>query len=100
MAQKTKQQPEQAAKEQAVAQKNKEKMPLGKINYIMIVVCLVLIALGFFLMGGSSNEGEVFNTDVFNSTRTVVAPFITFLGFILMVPAILYRGKSKKQEEL
>lgn len=75
-----------------------EKMPLNKLNYIMIAVCLFLIALGFFLMSGSSNEGATFNNDVFSSTRTVVAPFITFLGFILMVPAILYRGKNTKEE--
>ncbi|MBQ3325040.1 MAG: DUF3098 domain-containing protein [Muribaculaceae bacterium] len=73
-------------------------MPLGKMNYIMIAVCVLLIAVGFFLMSGSSNEGATFNNDVFNSTRTVVAPFITFLGFILMVPAILFKGKNTKQE--
>ena len=76
-----------------------EKMPLSKMNYIMIAVCLILIAVGFFLMGGSTNDGATFNNDVFNSTRTVVAPFITFLGFILMVPAILYRGKCNKEVE-
>ena len=76
-----------------------EKMPLNKMNYIMIAVCLILIAVGFFLMSGSPNEGATFNNDVFSSTRTVVAPFITFLGFILMVPAILYRGKNNKEVE-
>ena len=76
----------------------KESMPLGKINYIMIALCLLLIAVGFFMMSGSSNEGDTFNADVFSSTRTVVAPFITFLGFILMVPAILFKGKNTKQE--
>lgn len=76
-----------------------EKMPLNKLNYIMIGVCLFLIVVGFFLMSGSSNEGPTFNNDVFSSTRTVVAPFITFMGFILMVPAILYRGKSDKNVE-
>ena len=76
-----------------------EKMPLNKMNYIMIAVCLLLIAVGFFLMSGSPNEGATFNNDVFSSTRTVVAPFITFLGFILMVPAILYRGKNNKEVE-
>ena len=76
------------------ANNQKERMPLGKINYIMIAACLILIALGFFLMSGSSNEGSTFNNDVFSNTRTVVAPFITFLGFILMVPAIIFRGKK------
>ena len=74
-----------------------EKMPLGKMNYIMIGVCILLIAVGFFLMSGSSNEGSTFNNDVFSSTRIVVAPFITFLGFVLMVPAILWHGKKTQE---
>lgn len=76
-----------------------EKMPLGKINYIMMGVCILLIAVGFFLMSGSSNEGSNFNSDVFSSTRIVVAPFITFLGFILMVPAILWHGKKTQETD-
>ena len=81
------------------AEKRRESLPLCKVNYIMIAACLVLIALGFMLMSGSSNTGATFNTDVFNSTRIVVAPFITFLGFLLMVPAILYRGKKNNEVE-
>ncbi|MBR2145965.1 MAG: DUF3098 domain-containing protein [Muribaculaceae bacterium] len=77
----------------------KETLPLNKMNYIMMGVCLFLIVLGFFLMSGSSNEGSTFNADVFSSTRIVVAPLITFLGFVLMVPAILYRGKNNKEIE-
>ena len=72
-----------------------EAMPLNKINYVMIAICLCLIALGFFLMSGSSNSGDTFNADVFNNTRTVVAPSITLLGFVLLVPAILIGGKKK-----
>lgn len=71
----------------------KEPMPMGKINYILMGVSLLLIVIGFILMSGSSNEGDTFNYDVFNSTRIVVAPFITFLGFLCMIPAILYKGK-------
>ncbi len=71
----------------------KEPMPMGKINYILMGVSLLLIVIGFILMSGSSNEGDTFNYDVFNSTRIVVAPFITFLGFLCMIPAILYKGR-------
>lgn len=85
-----------APKVNVQSSKDTETMPLGKMNYIMIGICLFLIALGFFLMSGSSNEGSTFNNDVFSSTRIVVAPFITFLGFILMVPAIIYRGKKNE----
>lgn len=76
----------------------KEVMPLGMINYILIGVSLLLIVLGFILMSGSSNEGSTFNNDVFSSTRIVIAPFITFLGFLLMVPAILIKTGKKAED--
>ena len=74
-------------------------MPLSKINYILIGACMILIVLGFILMCGSANEGSKFNADIFSNTRTVVAPTITFIGFVLMVWAILYRPKGGKKEE-
>ena len=69
-------------------------MPLGKINYVLIAACVLLIVVGFALMSGSANEGPTFNADIFSTRRIVVAPFITFLGFVLMPVAILFRGKS------
>lgn len=101
-----KQKAEQGANKAKVAnqrpnqsQNTKESMPLGKVNFIMIALSLLLIVVGFFLMTGSSNEGSTFNYDVFNSTRIVVAPFITFVGFLLMVPAILYKGRKEDDNE-
>lgn len=73
--------------------KNQENRPLGKINFILVAVCLLLIVVGFALMGGSANEGDTFNYDIFNSTRTVVGPFIAFAGFVLMAFAIIFKKK-------
>ena len=70
-------------------------LPLGKTNFVLIGVCIVLIVVGFAMMHGRSNQGATFNGDIFNSTRTVVAPFITFVGFVLMVVAIMFKGKKK-----
>lgn len=81
------------AKEIKQSESQKQEMPLGKINYIMMAVCLVLIVIGLCLMAGSANQGETFNYDIFNSTRTTVGPMIALLGFVLMAPAILYRKK-------
>lgn len=72
----------------------KESMPMGKMNYILMGVSLFMIVLGFILMSGSSNEGSTFNDAVFSNTRIVVAPLITFAGFLCMIPAILYKGKK------
>ena len=81
------------AKEIKQSESQKQEMPLGKINYIMMAVCLVLIVIGLCLMAGSANQGDTFNYDIFNSTRTTVGPMIALLGFVLMAPAILYRKK-------
>lgn len=79
--------------------KSKEVMPLGKINYIMIAVCVALIMLGFYLMTGSANTGSTWNEDVFNSTRTVVGPMVALAGFTLMIFAIIFKKKNCNNQE-
>ena len=70
--------------------------PLGKINFILMGVCLVLIIIGFWLMTGSANVGDKFNKDLFETSRVTTGPFIAFLGFVLMAFAIIYRKKDNK----
>ena len=62
--------------------------PLGKINFILMGVCLVLIIIGFWLMTGSANVGDKFNKDLFETSRVTTGPIIAFLGFVLMAFAI------------
>ena len=71
--------------------------PLGKINFILMGVCLVLIIIGFWLMTGSANVGDTFNKDLFESSRVTTGPIIAFLGFVLMAFAIIYRKKDNHQ---
>ena len=73
--------------------------PLGKINFIFMGISLLLIVIGFWLMTGSANVGETFNEDIFESRRISTGPIISFLGFVLMAFAIIYRKKDNKQEE-
>lgn len=72
-------------------------MPLSKTNFILMACCLALIVVGLWLMTGSANTGSTFNYDIFESRRTIVGPTIALLGFVLMCPAILYRGKKKPE---
>ena len=74
---------------------NKVTYPLGKINFILMGICLLLIVTGFSLMTGSANVGETFNYDIFESRRITTGPIIAFLGFVLMAFAIIYRKKDK-----
>ncbi len=70
--------------------------PLGKINFILMAVCLLLIIIGFWLMAGSANTGDKFNNDLFETSRVTTGPIIAFLGFVLMAFAIIYRKKDAK----
>lgn len=72
--------------------------PLVKINFILMGVSALLIVAGFLLMlGGSSTETE-FNPDIFSTRRIVVGPTISFIGFLFMAFAIIYRPKDKVSE--
>ena len=72
--------------------------PLGKINFILMGICLLLIVIGFWLMTGSANTGDTFNKDLFESSRITTGPIIAFLGFVLMAFAIIFRKKDKDND--
>ena len=68
-----------------------------KINYIIMLAGIVLLALGYiFLSGGGSDDPNVFNPAMFNARRLFVAPILIVLGLIAEIVAIMYKGKSKK----
>ena len=68
---------------------------LHRVNYIIMAIAFVLIVLGFILMAGSSCTMTEFNPDVFNLRRTVIAPTLSFIGYLLMVLGIMLTQKDK-----
>lgn len=69
--------------------------PFSKINFWMMGVCVALIIIGFLLMSGGGSTDESFNPEVFSTRRIVVGPLLSFLGFLFMAFAIIYRPKNK-----
>jgi hypothetical protein len=70
-------------------------MPFGKQNYLILLVGLVLIALGFVLMiGGGSTDPDVFNEKMFNFQRITLAPILVLAGFVVEIVAIFWRNKK------
>ena len=68
---------------------------LGKLNFLLIAVAVVLIVVGFMLMsGGGSTDGVSFNPEIFSKRRIAVAPIVTMVGFILMVFGILVSDRK------
>ena len=79
--------------------KGKVTYPLGKINFILMGICLLLIIIGFWLMTGDANEGATFNKNIFETSRVTTGPIIALLGFVLMAFAIIYRKKDKNPDQ-
>ncbi len=67
-----------------------------KINYIIMIAGIVLLALGYiFLTGGGSDDPNVFNEAMFDGRRLYLAPILIILGLITEIVAIMYKGKEK-----
>ena len=65
-----------------------------KINYILLVIGLVIIVVGFILMSGDSTTEEAFNSDIFSDMRIKVAPMVCLFGFLFEIVAILWPAKA------
>ena len=67
----------------------------GKKNYVIMLIGIAIIALGFILMsGGGSNNPDVFNPDIYDFRRIRLAPTLVLIGLAVQIYAIL--SKSKK----
>lgn len=74
----------------------KSQQPFSKVNFIFMGICLLLIVLGFVLMSGAGSSVEAgFNPDIFSTRRIVIGPLLSFLGFLFMSVAIIYKPKKK-----
>ncbi len=66
----------------------------GTINYILMGVGILLLALGYiFLAGGGSDDPNVFNPAMFDTRRLYVAPILIVLGFVVEIVAIMFKKK-------
>ena len=67
------------------------------INYILMVVGIVILAIGYYLLsGGGSDDPNTFNPDMFDDRRLVAAPILIVLGFAVEIFAIMFKGKKKE----
>ena len=75
--------------------KVKETFLFEKKNYLIMVIGLVIIALGFILMsGGGSEDPNVFNEEIYNFRRIRLAPTLVLIGFAIEIYAILAKPKK------
>jgi len=70
---------------------------LGKENIRLLAIGFLIIIVGFALMiGGKSNDPNVFNKEIFNFQRITLAPIVVMVGFIFEIYAIMKKPGSEK----
>ena len=76
---------------------NVNSFALSKINYILIAIAFALVIIGFILMAGESSTPENYNPEILSWRRIVLGPTISFMGFVAIVFAIMYKGKKENK---
>ena len=72
-----------------------------KKNYMFLVAGIALICLGYLLMmGGGSDDPNVFNPEIFGAQRITVAPITCLLGFASIVVAIMWKDKNNAPSDI
>lgn len=66
----------------------------GKKNYLLVAIGVILIVVGFLLMTGPGSTETTFEPDIFSVRRIKVAPVVCFVGFILMIYAVMKKPKN------
>lgn len=62
-------------------------------NYKWVLIGLACIVLGFILMiGGGSNDPNVFSEGIFSFRRMTLAPILVLTGYAIEIYAIMKKG--------
>ncbi len=75
-----------------------DKMAITPKGLKLLLVGLIVMISGYILMmGGGSDDPEVFNYAMFDFQRLVAAPIVIILGVVIEIIAIMgVRGKKEE----
>lgn len=67
-----------------------------RTSYLMLAASVAIILVGYFLMqGGGSDDPAVYNPEMFNFQRLVVAPGLVLAGLLVALFALLRKPKAQ-----
>lgn len=73
-------------------EKRDERMPFTRKNYLLMLIGVAIIVVGFILMaGGGNHTATEFDDSIFSFRRITLAPIVVIAGFIFEIFAILKR---------
>jgi hypothetical protein len=85
---------------QAEQQARESRMPLSRRDYLLMLIGLGVMLVGFVLMsGGGSDDPTVFNDKMFNFRRITLAPIAVITGLVIEIFAIMGCAKPKKRNQ-
>jgi hypothetical protein len=73
---------------------DKKNFAFDKMNYILLLVGMVIVVIGFLLMTGPASTDTTFEPDIFSARRTKLAPVVCLFGFVSMIYAIVRKPKN------
>ena len=78
---------------------DKRDLAFGRMNFILLALGMLVVIIGFILMGGDGSTTEAYNPDIFSARRIKVAPIVCLVGFLSMVYAVVYKPKDKNESK-
>jgi ammonia channel protein AmtB len=79
---------------------SKLQLPFQKKNYILMLIGVGILTIGYMLMsGGSSADPNVFSEEIFSARRIKVAPVVVLIGYAFIGYAIMYKPKSTAPQQ-
>lgn len=76
-------------------EKDQKPMPFGRDNYKWVIIGLAFLLIGFLLMiGGGSDNPDVFNEGMFSFRRLTLSPILILIGFGIQFYAIMKKPKE------
>ena len=68
-----------------------------ELKYLLVGL-LVMVSGYILMMGGGSDDPEVFNYAMFDFRRMVAAPIVIILGIVIEIVAIMGVFKARKED--
>jgi hypothetical protein len=66
-------------------------------NYQLLLMGIGILLIGYLLMmGGGSEDPNVFSEEIFSFRRITLAPFVVLTGYAFVGYAIMYKDKSSQ----
>ena len=70
----------------------------GRENYKWLLIGLAFLLVGFLLMiGGGSDDPNVFSEDLFSFRRLTLAPILLIIGYVIEIYAIMKKPAKKTE---